>query len=147
MGSAKKTIRARVVCQWRQEYFHKWAGAPEDLAYLRSLHRHELHIRVELEVFAFDREIEFVALKDELSLFFRRAIAGTSVLSSNDEDPASPTTWGLVHGRIFNQKASCEEIALLLWEYLKRTYDDHRESLVEVLEDGENGAVVEWTST
>lgn len=147
MGSEKKTIRARVVCQWRQEYFHFWEEAPEDLAYLRNKHRHELHIRVELEVFAFDREIEFIALKDDLDLFFQRAIAGTQVLPTYDEDPESPTEWGRMHGRIFRNEASCEEIASFLGEYLRRTYDYRRESIVEVLEDGENGAVVAWTFT
>ena len=149
MGSEKKTIRTRVVCQWRQEYFHKWSRAPEDpsFEYLRNLHRHELHIRVELGVFGFDREIEFIALKDDLDLFLKRAISGTHVLPPLDEDPKNPTEWGRLHGSIFRNEASCEEIASFLGEYLRRTYDDRRESLVEVLEDGENGAVVEWTST
>ena len=151
MGSEKKTIRTRVVCQWRQEYFHKWSRAPEDpsFEYLRNLHRHELHIRVELGVFGFDREIEFIALKDDLDLFLKRTISGKNVLyETHSADPSDTITeWERLHGSIFRNEASCEEIASFLGEYLRRTYDDRRESLVEVLEDGENGAVVEWTST
>lgn len=142
-----KTIKSRVICQWRQEYFHQWEDATEDVGYLSHLHRHELHIRAELEVFGFDRQIEFITLKDELDLFLKRAIAGTHVLPSYDEDPDSPTEWGRLHSRLFRQEASCEEIASFLVEYLGRTYDKHRDAIVEVLEDGENGAVVEWTST
>lgn len=138
-----ETIRSSVICQWRQEYFHLWREAPEDLDYLRQKHRHELHIRVELEVFGFDREIEFIALKDELYLFLQRVISGREPINVSDEH----TEWARLHERIFCNEASCEEIAFVLRGHLRRTYGINRVGKVEVLEDGENGAVVTWTST
>jgi hypothetical protein len=139
------TTKSRVICTWRQEYFHKWERALDDVEYLRDLHRHELHIKVELEVFGFDREIEIISLKNDLDMFLKRSISGTSVLPHRDESTTDSTEWGRMHESIFRNKASCEEIALFLSEYLRRSYGRHRDCTVTVLEDGENGAVVECT--
>ena len=43
--------------------FHHWPDAPEEVAFLRSLHRHLFKVRVDIEVGHPDRQVEFFILK------------------------------------------------------------------------------------
>lgn len=98
------------------EALHRWKDAPEETSFLRRLHRHLFKVRLEIEVFTNDRELEFFAVKKQL----KRAIK----VSINLKDAGS-----------------CEQIAIKLLNYLHPFYKG-RKMACEVSEDGENGAVV-----
>ena len=53
------------------EGFHKYENAPEEVAFLRVLHRHTFNVEVEMETFHNDREIEFIMVQHELKNFFQ----------------------------------------------------------------------------
>lgn len=97
--------------------FHRWAEAPDHRDYLRSRHRHLFHVRVELELFHDDREVEFHDLRDFAIELFGGGELGT---------------------------ASCEMIARELLQEITRRFGQDRRALVEVWEDGECGARVTW---
>jgi hypothetical protein len=91
--------------------YHRWANAPDDVAFLRAYHRHVFHVKVGVEVTHGDREVEFFQ--------FQRKVQ--DYISAEYE------------GRYFEK--SCEMIAIdLLYRF--------QAAMVEVSEDGENGAVV-----
>lgn len=96
------------------EGFHKYEGAPEEVAFLRNLHRHLFHIRCTIEVYHNDRELEFIMVKREVEKYI------------NEQNLFS---------------ASCESIAERLYNWIKQMYGD-RCVVVEVNEDNENGAIV-----
>lgn len=107
-----------VVARFTFEGFHCWPTAPDEVAFLRDRHRHVFHVRAWAPVKHEDRDIEFILLGRELRQWClsqrNREIAGD----------AEVTSW------------SCETWCRKLIEafpYLRQ---------VEVLEDGENGAVV-----
>lgn len=108
-------MKIRIFVTTRFEGFHRWEDAPEEVAFLRSLHRHIFHVRAEKEVAHDDRQIEFILLK-------RRIDADIAQIQSSPQK--SHETW------------SCEQWAryLIAREFLSKC---------EVSEDGENGAVVE----
>jgi hypothetical protein len=99
--------------------FHQWPQAPAHRSYLADKHRHLFHVTVTVVVDHLDREIEFHDLRDVLTLAWG---AGT-------------VDWG---------KSSCESIAIALRERLADRYEINA-SRIEVSEDGESGAIVEWT--
>lgn len=105
---------------WVTEQFvayHKWENAPEEVSYLRNLHRHLFKVRVELDVYGMDREIEFHTLKSVVRDYCRR----------NFEEQVV---------------GSCENIASLIKMWIENIYGSDRRVKVEVSEDGENGAIV-----
>lgn len=102
-----------VFCQTRFEGFHKWAKAPHQVKFLRDLHRHEFHVRVEVKVDHADRDVEFLILKYTVDACIAEAISTQTTVE-----------W------------SCEHWAT----YLLNKVDGATK--VEVSEDGENGAVV-----
>lgn len=94
------------------EGFHRWPDAPDEVAFLRTLHRHRFHVRLELPVKHTERDVEFILLQRRIARDVMQAQATLDV-----------ECW------------SCE-----LWaSYLLELYGAVR---VEVSEDGENGAVV-----
>lgn len=105
------------------EGFHHWPDAPEKYAYLRNSHRHIFHVRLEVEVKHTNRELEFIALKNDVTNFCKDELAGTRAL---------PTTY------------SCEKMC----EILVVSYMQHEKLpiiSVTISEDGENGAT--WYSS
>jgi hypothetical protein len=100
-----------------RRWFHHWPDAPDAVAFLRNLHRHDFKIRIEDRVRHGDREVEF----------FIRQRQVEELLDQNE----------LGVDAIVRSK-SCE---MLAEEILKLT----GASAVEVWEDGENGARVELT--
>lgn len=100
--------------------FHHYPNAPEDVAYLRSSHRHVFQFTVSAEVKEDDREIEFHTLKRNLLRFFK---GGSEVE--------------------FGAK-SCEMIASSVMDYLVQCYGKERFYEVEVSEDGECAGVVTY---
>lgn len=99
--------------------FHLWPDAPEHRSYLASSHRHLFRVTVWVVVSGPDREVEFHDLHDMI-----RTVWGPPVRN-----------WG---------SASCESIAQQLAELLRGCYQVNP-SRIEVSEDGEAGAVIEWT--
>jgi len=97
------------------EFIHQYKDAPEEVAYLRNLHRHLAHIKVQVEVFDDDREIEFIMLKHRLHDYM----------------------YSIQH----ESNCSCETFAKTLLAWLQTMYGD-RDMMVTVNEDGENGVEV-----
>lgn len=94
------------------EFYHRYENAPDEVAYLRYLHRHLAHVKVKIEVFHDDRELEFIMVKHRVKdiLTFLR----------------------------FDDTTSCEMVAELLLSKLQLIYGD-RDMTIEVNEDNENG--------
>lgn len=96
----------------RFEGFHHWPDAPDEVAFLRVLHRHVFHVRAEVPVRHDDRDVEFILLG-------RRVSAEIEAVRSTQD----VARW------------SCERWAMELVDRLGL-------SACEVSEDGENGARV-----
>lgn len=112
--------------------FHQWLDAPNEVDYLRNVHRHKFGIRVELSVVENDREVEFHILRRGLEASMQQAWLGDGV-----EDGYVEYIFGPM---------SCEMIAGRLLDYLRSTYPGRILYRVTVDEDGENGATVEARS-
>lgn len=95
------------------EFIHAYPDAPDEVAYLRNPHRHLAHIRIQVEVFDDDREIEFIMFKHRVDEYL-----DLNTMSNR----------------------SCEMIARELLEFVQQLYGTHRDVSIEVSEDGENGA-------
>lgn len=134
----------RVIAQFRVEYLHQWLEAPDDVFYLHHPHRHELHIRVELEVTE-DREVEFIQLKDLVrqALMIMKGSPGTPPVWILGEHLEDKEAYNKLIRTIQRGEASMEMVAKALAVFLGGIYGFDRDVLVEVLEDGENGAVYE----
>lgn len=104
------------------EGFHRYPNAPDQVSFLRHRHRHVFHVTVWVEQFHTDRDIEYLTLKSWLN------------------ETLSRTHWP--------ESASCEFMAetlgreIVMWN---ESYDasNKRDVKVQVMEDGENGALVE----
>ena len=94
--------------------FHRYPNAPDAVEFLKNEHRHIFKVRIDIEVFHDDREIEFFLFKD----FVENEVIDT--------------------GRNF-QNLSCEMIADEIYAMIRLRYP-HRKMIIEVSEDGENGA-------
>ena len=106
---------------------HRWEGAPEEVEFLGLLHRHEFHVTVELAQAHDNRDLEYIMFKRALDEFLDRY---------GDTMRDTDTYLG---------NKSCEMIAKDIIEWVRDEYGN-RSITVEVLEDGENGAVVEYES-
>lgn len=95
------------------EGFHFWKDAPAAVGFLKDNHRHMFHVRCFFEVNDLDREVEIILMQREVESYLH----GTY---------GKPCQFGGM---------SCEMIAEELLVALKA-------SCVEVLEDGEGGAIV-----
>lgn len=96
----------------RFEAFHRWANAPDDVAFLRQYHRHMFHVKVWVPVTHSDRDVEFFQFKRKVEL----------VIDAEFRD------------RQFDM--SCEMIGERLLYCLPEAVG------AEISEDGENGALV-----
>jgi 6-pyruvoyl-tetrahydropterin synthase len=103
---------------------HRWPDAPEPVVYLRDLHRHLFHVRVELDVQHNDREVEFLMLKDWLD-------STLAVMLQRHDEKITPSIGS----------TSCEAVCEALAASLTDRYPG-RGCLVAVSEDGENGALI-----
>jgi hypothetical protein len=102
--------------------FHRYPQAPDEVAYLRTEHRHVFKFRVSITVHHDDREIEFHMFKNWM-------------LSLYDSSSA-------VSGLKVNHQ-SCEMLADDLLKSILQRYDcSQRTVAVEVSEDGECGAIL-----
>lgn len=111
--------KTEVIASLRVPGYHRWPEAPEDVWFLRDLHRHEFHVTVWKEVSHANRDVEIIKLKAAVASHF----------TAHYEALTSPP------GGFKFDRQSCEQLAL-------RLMDDLELSRVRVLEDGENGAEV-----
>ena len=102
---------------YQREGIHKYPAAEnmEGIEFLAYPHRHMFHFKITLEVFHDDREVEFILFKRELE---RQYDQGTLQLDYK----------------------SCEMMSDDIATYIMAHYPG-RDLIVEVSEDGENGAV------
>jgi hypothetical protein len=103
-----------VFAQTRFESFHCWPDAPSEVSFLKSRHRHEFHVKVYVRVNHSDRDVEFITLKRKVDETIRNLLVFDT------------STW------------SCEKWANEILGLIRNCYR------VEVSEDGENGAIVDW---
>lgn len=96
------------------EALHYWPDAPN---FLRNPHRHIFHVEVMVEQKHTDRDIEYFKFKHFLEAEIKERFAGKKF------------------------KLSCEDIAVDIKDFVMDKYRD-RKIIVEVNEDGENGAVI-----
>ncbi len=96
---------------------HRWKDCPiEEVEYLRNYHRHMFHIKVWKHVDHDDRDVEIIMFKRDVKAYIRE------------------NYFDIAHDACFFGDMSCEMIAKLI-------FHEFQCSAVEVLEDGENGAV------
>lgn len=120
-------MKKYVMAQISVPGLHSWSNCNiESVSFLKDLHRHIFIIKVTLEVFDDDREIEFFVLQNKI----KNAIKTRFVTSTFD---------------LYNfENNSCEMIASFLCEKFINIYcySKNRDIKVEVMEDGENGGIV-----
>lgn len=111
-------IKRTIFVTFQKEGIHRYPDAPEGVEFLRNPHRHIFHFRVTVEVFHNDRDIEFILFKRELEALYSDATLQVDY-------------------------KSCEMLAEDLIDYIGAAYPN-RKVTVEVSEDGENGATLEY---
>lgn len=98
------------------EGFHKYPDAPNGVEFLKHRHRHIFYLKIYIEVFHNERDIEFI--------LFKRYI--NSLVQDND----------------FNN-LSCESIADKLYKVINNDYPKRRIK-IDISEDNENGVYKEY---
>jgi len=101
------------------EAFHKYVDAPEQVNFLRTLHRHLFGVKVWIEVFHNDRDIEFLIFKQEINDLINDLVSEDKVVGS------------------------CEMVSDYLYHQIRIKYPN-REIRIEVNEDDENGSYREY---
>jgi len=117
-GITKYDYKTFATIKTSAEGCHQYPEARGSFYYLKNLHRHVFHVTVRIEQSnGIDRDIEYLEEKRNL----------TTKLE------------GLLH--TMAPSSSCEDIALLIRRWYIQRFP-RREIKVEVLEDGENGALI-----
>lgn len=110
--------KTSIIVKSRFVGFHQYTTAPDNVAFLRSRHRHVFGVRAQIEVKHDDRELEFFTVQTAMNAFLNQVYEGKSF------------------------RKSCEMMAAEVVEYLLHLYGE-RGLRVEVSEDDENSGVVE----
>lgn len=97
---------------------HCYPNAPEEVSFLKSLHRHTFMIETTIQVFHEDRELEFYMVKDYID---------TLISDIKNSDVSK----------------SCENICVMILDKLKQKYGTERKYTISCSEDGWNKATVE----
>jgi hypothetical protein len=104
---------------------HFWKDAPDEVAFLRNLHRHVFKVSAMCEVAHHDRELEFFMVRQRIDTF----IKGTfNTYHTNMPDI------------LYLGPASCEMLATMVQTMLADVYQ--RPFSVIVREDDENAGIV-----
>lgn len=106
----------KVTFQWSG--VHQWPMAKGRHEYLKHPHRHLFKGMAKIQVFNQDRELEFFEVLD----YIHEQLGSYRMLHTH----------------------SCEYVAQDLIVRLMEKYGPDRDIEVEIMEDGENGAVVVW---
>lgn len=102
--------------KWEDEILHRWPNAPDQVHFLRNLHRHKFYFSVDIQQFGDDRDIEYLMFRQELGFHFM--------------------------GRAWPESVSCEQMAIAIKLWVEARYPG-RMVRVSVFEDGENGCKLE----
>jgi hypothetical protein len=135
LAEQRTTVREKadrkIWVTFRKEGIHKYPAAATDpalatgdeydVSFLANPHRHMFHFRVWIDVFHNDRDIEFIQFKRWLENLYR------------------DSTLALDH-------KSCEMISDDLYIQIANRYPN-RTIWIEVAEDGENGATIQYNLT
>ena len=97
--------------------YHKWKDAPDEVEFLRSMHRHMFKIKLMIDVYNDNRELELFIVQRKLKTYCEEEF-------EEDEDIGS-----------------CEMIGNKIKKQFEEIYPG-RMINVEVSEDGENGVIV-----
>ena len=103
------------VIKLQKEGYHYWKDAPEETNFLRNRHRHIFHITVSVEQNHNSRDVEYIAFKNWLE--------------------------GVIP--VIDGPQSCETIASHIKKLVETHFNNSRKVKVQVMEDNENGALVE----
>jgi hypothetical protein len=124
MNTAKRMIWVT----FRKEGIHKYPAALDDpklatgdeydVSFLGYPHRHIFHFKVGIEVFHDDRDIEFIQFKRWMEKLYNE-------------------------GTLNLDYKSCEMMSDDLYNQIRQKYP-HREVHIDISEDGENGAHIEY---
>ena len=98
----------------QKEMVHNYPDAPDEVDYLRNIHRHIFHFKVYIEVFHDNRDIEFIMFKHDVE------------------------EW-LEYIKQKLMKKSCEMMSDYLYKKVNQKYPD-RKMMISVSEDNENGS-------
>lgn len=98
----------------QKEMLHSYPKAPEEVKFLRNIHRHLFKFKVYLQVYNDSRDVEFILFKRNVDSYL------------NELNKCLGTK-------------SCEMICRMLAGYIRLDYSD-RDIKIEVSEDGENGS-------
>ncbi len=135
LAEQRTTVREKadrkIWVTFRKEGIHRYPAAATDpqlatgdeydVSFLANPHRHMFHFRVWIDVFHNDRDIEFIQFKRWLENLYR-----DSTISLDYK--------------------SCEMMADDLYDQIATRYPD-KEIWIEVSEDGENGALIQYNLT
>ena len=113
------TIRRFITVRGQYDHFHRYKDAPDEVAFLRNLHRHLFKWTAKIEVFHDDRELEFFMVMRHINVNIMPFIQ-------------------------IPELGSCEMQAEDILEYLVNEYGAKRYYQVTVSEDGENDGTIEW---
>jgi hypothetical protein len=97
--------------------FHAWPNAPQEVGFLRNVHRHEFHVELAVRQKHTDRAVEYITLRRWLDC---------ELNAWRDKDLGA---------------RSCEMIAEQLIGYAQ--HEGYDVEYCRVFEDGENGAEVQ----
>jgi hypothetical protein len=118
-------ITRTIYVTFQKEGIHAYPEAPEEVSFLRSPHRHMFHFKVWMSVEHNERDVEFIMLKRELESLY-------------DQD----VSVNMIDKSLKLNNLSCESMAEELLFYVTQQYPG-RLVMVEVSEDGENGAILQ----
>ena len=126
----------KICVTFQKPGFHRYPDAPEDVAYLKNVHRHLFKFQVCIEVEKRDRELEFHQFLNWLDSLYQDSLAldykSCEMLS---DDLAAH----------INTRYPTRQFDIEIWEDgecgSKASYFPE----AEVSEDGECGAVLEYT--
>ncbi len=105
--------------------YHRWDDAPEEVAFLRNIHRHIFHVKVSVPVKHNNRDIEFFMLKQLIDDFIENHIVHPALAGD---------------GNMGSCEMIGEQIAIYTHKHYQFKYNDIVS--VEVSEDSENGAII-----
>lgn len=114
----------QIFVTFQKEGIHKYPAAATDpmladVSFLGYPHRHIFHFKVTIDVYHNDRDIEFILFKRELENLYKDSV-------------------------MMIDFKSCEMLAEDLIDYISKKYPN-RKIIVEVSEDGENGAILSFS--
>lgn len=111
------TMQRSIIVKTAYEALHCWKDAPDEVSFLRDMHRHRFLVTVELPVSHGDRELEYFMVQSRVKQFCELRFQGKQLFDS------------------------CEKMAETIGQFCVRCFSV-LSCIVDVSEDGENGSRV-----